>query len=141
MQDLRTILSVKRAAFEINHQNNILMVGSCFTEHIGQRLKTRKFKVLTNPFGIVYNPHSIVKCFERALDKQFFKLEELIENQGLWHSWEHHGQFSGVNQFEVVKNINQRLADFAAFLEKTDRIILTLGTSDVFKWKTTGMII
>jgi hypothetical protein len=43
------------------------MFGSCFAEHISQKLDRYKYNVLTNPFGIVYNPVSIARCIERIV--------------------------------------------------------------------------
>jgi hypothetical protein len=44
---------------KITHQDGVLLIGSCFSEHIGARLNDLKFNVHSNPFGIVFNPKSI----------------------------------------------------------------------------------
>ncbi|MBL7935674.1 MAG: GSCFA domain-containing protein, partial [Bacteroidia bacterium] len=40
---------------KITHQDGVLFIGSCFSEHIANRLIDLKFNVKTNPFGIVFN--------------------------------------------------------------------------------------
>ena len=47
------------------------MIGSCFTENIGNYLKDHYFPVLTNPCGILYNPASMASCIDLLVkDKQ-----------------------------------------------------------------------
>lgn len=141
-RSFRTILSAPSPTFEINHRQALLLIGSCFTEHIGRQLEARKFQTFTNPFGIVYNPESMVSCLERLLaGNQAFTEEELFENAGLWHSWEHHGRFSHPERAKTLAAINEVYARAAAFLTKTDVLLLTFGTSDVFVLKETAKVV
>lgn len=116
-----------------------MLIGSCFTEHIGNQLAGYKFPTLTNPSGIVYNPASIVSGLERLFNEnQFFTEQEIFENAGLWHSWEHHGRFSKPGKEETLAGINAAYADAVAFLKKANRLLLTFGTADVFMLRDMG---
>ncbi len=142
MPTFRTEFPVNRAAFSIDHQHQTMLVGSCFTENIGNRLAAAKFPVTTNPFGIVYNPVSIARSLERlwAGDQPFLE-EELLENQGLWHSWEHHSHFSHPDRSAMLNGLNAAYLASAQTLRRTNRLLITLGTADVFSLKTTGQIV
>ena len=142
MPNFRTYLSPTSAPFQISHTNPIFLIGSCFTEHISERLAARKFNTLTNPFGIVYNPLSMAKCLERILNgNQPFSAAELFENAGLWHSWEHHGRFSKPGKNETLDGINAAYQTASKQLKKTDYLLLTFGTADVFSLRETGQIV
>lgn len=109
-----------------------MLVGSCFTEHIGARLADRKFKTLLNPFGIVYNPVSMASCLERLLEeKNLFLSEDLFENQGLWRSWDHHGHFAKPDRDAALAGINAAFQAAAGHLKQSNRLLLTLGTAEV----------
>ena len=43
----------------INYASNILLIGSCFVENIGNKLEYFKFQNLLNPFGILFHPKAI----------------------------------------------------------------------------------
>ena len=58
---------------KITHQDGVLFLGSCFSEHIANRLLDLKFTVNTNPFGIVFNPKSIISSLHRIIHKKHFK--------------------------------------------------------------------
>ncbi len=138
----RTQLSSKPAQFQITHAQKLLLLGSCFTEHIGTQLQENKFDTLTNPFGIVYNPLSMAQCLERvAAGNQPFSEGDLFENAGLWHSWAHHGRFSHPNKSRALEGINQAYHEAVEHLKKTDFLLLTFGTADVFELKETGQVV
>jgi lysophospholipase L1-like esterase len=142
MESFRTALKPQPAPFGIAHSAHTLLVGSCFTEHIGARLAACKFRTLTNPFGIVYNPVSIAACLKRlAENARPFGAGELFEHDGLWHSPEHHGRFSKPGMQETLDGLNAALHEAAVFLKKTDRLLLTLGTADVFESQQTGRVV
>ena len=64
--DFRTIVDVPRPDFAIGPQENILCVGSCFADSIGRRFAEEKFRATVNPFGVMYNPASILHTVERT---------------------------------------------------------------------------
>lgn len=141
MQTFRTVLLPEKPLFGINHSHTTLCIGSCFTEHIGGRLAAGKFPVLLNPFGIVYNPVSMADCLEKLLTGTGFSEAELVENQGLWHSWAHHGHFSKPDRAAALAAMNGAADRAAQFLKKTNRLLLTLGTATVFALRETGQIV
>ncbi len=65
--DFRTIVDVPAPPFRIPPFERMLLVGSCFAESIGQRLAEEKFRAVVNPFGVMYNPASILHTVERWL--------------------------------------------------------------------------
>ncbi len=137
----RTQIPAERSGVAISHQHPILCLGSCFAEHIGMRLKQFKFPVLVNPFGIIYNPVSIVEGMEKVLSGNDFTENNLFENHGLWHSYAHHGKFSHPNKLTALENMNRSLAEVRLFIEKTNRLILTLGTANVFVLKENNTVV
>lgn len=134
----RTEIQIPESSFGISHDDHVLCIGSCFAEHIGGRLSRLKFQTHLNPFGIVYNPLSLSKSLSRISEGKSFAEDELVENQGLWHSFSHHGHFSKPNKKATIDHINQALATSHDFLKKSNRLILTLGTAYVFSLRQTG---
>lgn len=63
--EFRTIVDIPKLAFQIEPCEEILLVGSCFADSIGQRFKDEKFHATVNPFGVMYNPASILHTIER----------------------------------------------------------------------------
>lgn len=138
----RTILPIKSSPFQINHQSGVICMGSCFAEHIYERLNGFKFSALLNPFGIVFNPISIAQSLEILLDEnRLFEEKDLFQHLGGWHSFQHHGSFSNPSEEVVLEKINNALLEARAFLKKAEFLVLTFGTSNVFVSEKTGQVV
>src|SRR5687768_9796138 len=95
LDHLSTIVNVPAYFPKISFNDPLIMAGSCFAENMEGKLKRYKYNVLSNPFGILYNPSSIAKSFSRIAKKEYYNDEELELHDGLYHSMDHHGSFSG----------------------------------------------
>ena len=141
MSEFRTVLPQQKAPIEISYQDQLLSLGSCFAVHIGERLKKYKFQILNNPFGIIYNPHSLVTSLERLENGRKYQIPDLFEHQGLWHSFDHHGFFSHPDRMQTLAAINRTLDAGHKQYNQCSRLLLTLGTAYVFKYKTNDRIV
>ena len=65
--DFRTVVDIPKPTFEIAPCEEMLFVGSCFADAIGQRFKEEGFPVTINPYGTMYNPASILHTLQRLL--------------------------------------------------------------------------
>jgi len=63
--EFRTVVDVEDPGFRIEPCEEMLFVGSCFADNIGARFKEEKFRATVNPFGVMYNPASILHTVER----------------------------------------------------------------------------
>lgn len=123
----------KKSAINITHQDVILLIGSCFTENIGEKLLNSKFNVNINPFGIIYNPISIANSLTRIVNNQLYSEQELTEYHKKWFSFDHHGSFSSFNKAECLAKINNETTCAHQHLQETKTIVFTLGTAWVYE--------
>lgn len=70
--EFRTIVDIPKPDFQIGPCEEILFVGSCFADSIGQRFKDEGFPVVVNPFGTMYNPVSVLHTIERLMSGMDF---------------------------------------------------------------------
>jgi hypothetical protein len=121
--------------FKISYRDKILLIGSCFSEEIGNKMIDLKFDVLQNPNGILYDPESIAHAIFDYIENKFFDDKNVFELNGLWHSWEHHSAFSGKNKEEVLEKINTSRSRAHDFLKEAKFVIITLGTAFHYQLK------
>ena len=121
--------------FKISYRDKILLIGSCFSEEIGNKLSELKFEVLQNPNGILYDPISISEALFSYMANKPFIEENLFELNGLWHSWKHHSAFSGIDKNEVLEKINNSQSNGTSFLKEAKFLIITLGTAFNYQLK------
>jgi len=119
--------------FSINHQNSIFMMGSCFTENVGQLLKKYLFPICINPFGITYNPLSVKKGLETLISREAYKAEDLDQHQDLWLSFDHDTGFSTTEPQKTLEKINLAFRKGKEMLKNADYLFITWGTAWVFR--------
>lgn len=61
-----TKVAVPSPGFAIEPQEDMLFVGSCFADSIGRRFTEEKFRATVNPYGVMYNPVSVLHTVERC---------------------------------------------------------------------------
>jgi GSCFA family protein len=122
----------------ILHQQPIFLIGSCFTESIGDRLARARFRTIQNPHGILYDPLSITNSLISYIDRKKYSVEDLVFLNDLWHSWDHHGSFSGNDQQKVLEHINQSQEAAHEFLRQADWVFITLGSAFVYRLMSDG---
>ena len=68
--EFRTIVDIPKPSFQIEPLEEMLFVGSCFADSIGQRFVEEQFHATVNPYGVMYNPASVLHTVERWLSLQ-----------------------------------------------------------------------
>ncbi|NUQ26671.1 MAG: GSCFA domain-containing protein [Saprospiraceae bacterium] len=137
----RTTLVMPAFPFHLHHADQLVCMGSCFAEHIGSRLQSGKFQVELNPFGILYNPVSIAQALGFLADQRQYAPEDLFLHNECWHSFDHHGAFSGLDAEETAFHINERVRQGGLALRYASTLIITLGSAHVFVLKSNSRIV
>ena len=114
---------------QINYRDKLLLIGSCFTEHIGNALADAKLSILQNPNGILFDPVSVCSSLVSYVQNKQYRESELFQLNEVWNSWQHHSRFSHIDRTEGLQIINESQQQAHGFLEKADWLIITLGTS------------
>ena len=68
--EFRTIVDIPDPGFRIGPCEAMLFVGSCFADSIGRRFQEEKFRTMVNPFGVMYNPASVLHTIERLAEQR-----------------------------------------------------------------------
>lgn len=131
-------IQIKPFDTPVTYRDNILLIGSCFTEHIGNYLGEMKFNVLQNPNGILFDPMGVCNSLVSYMENKQYTTADLFELNEAWHSWMHHSRFSNIDAAEGVRIINESQQQAHQFLKKADWLIITLGSSFVYKLREGG---
>jgi hypothetical protein len=139
--EFSTIVKPYSYPFTITHSDKIFTIGSCFSENIGKKFAEFKFEIKINPFGQQYNPASIANGIDRIVNSKYFTEDDIIFKDELYHSWQHHSDYSKPSKEELLSEINNDLDKNLTYLKTTDYIFITFGTSHVFQWKKDNRIV
>lgn len=141
MNPLRTTLQPGVSKHTFSLRSSVLTAGSCFAEAIGARLHAHKIPTLINPFGVIYNPHSIHKSIKYALFNEGVQELTFLEADGLHLSYDFHSSVFGRDQNELRRKITDITGAAHHFIKDANVILLTYGTAWVYERNDTGEIV
>jgi hypothetical protein len=130
---LSTPVALKPLETKIDYQSQLLWMGSCFAENMGNQFAQLGFSQLTNPFGILFQPLALQRLVERALQANYFTQTDLVYHNGLWHCFELHSICSNSDPEAMLKQLNAKLTLLKIQLEQSTHIGFTLGTAWVYR--------
>lgn len=137
----RTEIGLSDHAGLIDHSTPIMLLGSCFSDNIGSRLRSNLFYVMTNPFGTVYNPLSIEAEVKRIASGKDFEKTDIVTSGNMHHCMLCHSALSSTDRKAMLVKINDRLLSAADFLRRSRILIITLGTAYVYTYIPTGEVV
>lgn len=129
---LQTPVEIRAGRVEISPSDRIMVLGSCFADNIGQRMRNIGMDVFVNPFGTLYNPASVSEAVERLSSGRPFDTSEcrmMGSGAGLVCSFSHHTSFARRTETEFLAHANAVLSEASEFFRACNRLIITLGTS------------
>lgn len=68
--EFRTIVDIPKSDFKIRPSEKLFFVGSCFADNIGKRFSEEHFQTIVNPYGVMYNPASILHSVKRFISSE-----------------------------------------------------------------------
>lgn len=131
--EFRREFDVPQLEDQLNLRHKILLVGSCFTDHLGNKLDHYRFTTLQNPNGIMFNPISIADAVVSYIDNKHYTQQDIFFHQEWWTSWHHHSRFSNMNPDILLQMINRSQEQAHAFLAHANWLVITLGSAWVYQ--------
>jgi hypothetical protein len=133
---LQTPVSDEKCIVGISYTDQIMMLGSCFSDSIGSQLYDYGFNVCVNPFGTLYNPISILQSVRLLTSDREFTESDCVQmgaGAGLICSFSHHTSFARSTKEDFISNANDSLTKAREFFKACNKVIITLGTSWCFR--------
>ena len=139
-----THVKIPKSQFNLNHESKTFFIGSCFSETIHSNLRNNKFSTLSNPYGIIFNPHSLALCLENVCARREFVADDVFVdgiNSDVFHSWDHHSSYSSTDRDTMITRMNKDINTAHQHLRVSDALFITMGASRVHMLASTGNIV
>lgn len=126
---------------KIIHRSSILSIGSCFSTMIGEKLAERKFPVLNNPFGTIFNPLSIANLLEDSALEMPVNTDLMLVRDGLYLHFGMHSDVVAYSQDSLERLIQKKQQQVKNSLEHASLLLVTFGTAWVYEYGEKGQIV
>lgn len=132
--NFRTQIPLKKQQLnQIDYNSKLLLIGSCFSENIGDKLAYYKFQSLVNPVGILFHPKAIEQLITDTINQREFTEKDIFFHNERWHCFDAHSSLSSADKNELLQNLNKVINSTYEQLHNSTHIIITLGTSWVYR--------
>jgi len=139
--NFRTEIKTKPQQNTIDYNSKVLLIGSCFTQNIGDKLDYYKFNNLINPLGIIFHPRAIENIIISSIENKVFTIDDLVFQNERWHCFDVHSDFSHQDKNLMLARINSTIKQTKQYLETTSHIVITLGTAWVYRYNKTNNLV
>jgi hypothetical protein len=126
---------------KINYKSSIFSIGSCFSTSMGDKLADRKFPILNNPFGTLFNPLSIAKVMEESLLEMPLNTDMVLIRDGLYLHFGMHSDMAAYSLDSLERLIHKKQQLTKQFLEKASHILITFGTAWIYEYGESGQVV
>lgn len=131
--NFRTQIPLKKVHNQIDYSSKIVLFGSCFTENISNKLSYFKFENFSNPFGILFHSTAIKNSIVNAINENKYSENDCFLSNENWCSFDAHSELNNASKEEFLKNLNTTISETHTQLKEATHLIITLGTSWVYR--------
>ena len=138
---LQTCLPLTKSDKPIDHNSQLLLLGSCFAEHIGDKLSYFKFRSLQNPLGILFHPPAIEKLIEKAITEDGFQESDTFFLNERWHCFDAHSDLSNPEREGLLEAVNTAIKETNKQIRRSTHLMITLGTAWAYRLKSNNTLV
>lgn len=134
----RTEYEARPGSFLLDPEEPVVLLGSCFTDYIGKRMRFSRWSAYPNPCGTLYNPRSIANILRIAAtwDNIFDVIDDSVVNKDrLWMTWLSDSGCTRYSKQDTKDQIFSRLDYLHDKLDIAEGLIVTFGTAWVYELK------
>jgi hypothetical protein len=128
MDSFRLNFPIEKANFSIEHGQQVLLIGSCFSDEIALKFKESGHLVAANPFGTVFHPLVIANFIKSLLDDSVTMISP-VQREDVFLAWEANSSFHAYSESALLKKANQVKQDWKTALQNASVLLITVGTA------------
>ena len=136
MMRFRTEIIPPAAPFAIDPERPVVLLGSCFTDNIGARMRRCGIPAIVNPGGVLFNPISICSRLNLALlslrdggSMISVLRESILHRDDIVLSWLFDSSVAALDEEECLMRCKEAVDSLASALQTASALLLTFGTS------------
>ena len=121
----------------LDPEQPVVLLGSCFTRSIGEKMQQSLWRAWVNPTGVLYNPLSIARVLEAAIADDYSTSriveDSLVSSSEMWVSWLADSTATTGSRADTAALLTSRLKLLADLIDRAGALIVTLGTAWIYE--------
>lgn len=139
--EFRTTVKTGENRAWLHHSDSVVLLGSCFSDNIGTKMRGAFINASINPMGTLYNPMSIAGAVNRLINNSPVAGMQLFMQGGVWNSYDFHSRHSMPDKQAAIDHMNRCIEQGHDALRQCQLLTITLGTALVYRLRSTGEVV
>jgi hypothetical protein len=127
---------ILKYTFNLSHSDKVFSVGSCFAQHMADRLLHYKFSCTSNPYGTLFHPIPLLQNLTDALKGLEIDEELFLEREDAMFHYSCHSSIWAESKGELKNKLQDLQASVVKDLKESKLLILTFGTGFLYQLAT-----
>lgn len=123
----------------IGYQQPVVLLGSCFSEHISAELQKAGFTVSSNAFGVVFHPIALAKSLTETIRETVS--ERVLQREDIFLSWDASSDVYALSETALRSRLEEVRTELRSSLQQASTLIVTLGSAHGYRLKESGEIV
>lgn len=120
-------INIEQSVVKLNHKDESILIGSCFSAEIASRLNESGFSIASNPFGTLFHPEAISNVIQSTITDNINV--DIKRSDDVFHSWDSSGVLFGMSDYELIDNVLHIRKELKKSLLSAKILVITFGTA------------
>jgi len=129
---------IPKYTFDLSHCDKVFSVGSCFAQHMADRLLHYKFSCTSNPYGTLFHPIPLLQNLTNALKGSEIQQEFFLDREDAVFHYSCHSSIWANSKDELKNKLQGLQTSVANDLKESKLLILTFGTAFLYQLADSG---
>lgn len=125
--ELKLDFNIDPFKVKMEHGDQCILIGSCFSNEMGAHFEEKGFDVLSNPFGTVFHPEAISRLVSETIEG--VRQERVFQRNDLFFSWDAGGTVFGYSEAELKSRLERNRAQLLDYLKNSKYLFVTFGSA------------
>ncbi|MDF3026671.1 MAG: hypothetical protein K0S23_978 [Fluviicola sp.] len=132
-------LSQKKAFPKIQHGDEIVQLGSCFSSTMSYWFRRAGFRVMDNPLGVIFHPVPLAKQILMAFGKA--EWSGFVQKEDVHVSYDASSVLYSMTASGLEALVEQQMKELRISLQKAKLLVITLGSAHGYRLKQSGNLV
>jgi hypothetical protein len=139
--DFKIEFPIKAPDSLLRIESSYFFAGSCFAENMASKMQDLMLNQEFLYHGILFNPISLCKAFQQILNNEIPNDSQILESNGIYLSWNHHGSVYKKDKQELIKLISEKNKKQNQSLKDANCLVISFGSAFVYELIETNHIV
>jgi len=118
---------------------NILFIGSCFSDEIGNQAQLHGLNATANPFGTLFHPLAIGQALLDTLND--VSTCDTVQKDDVFFHWGSSGKIHGYSAEELVEKVQMERKLLKEKLALSSHLFITFGTAKGYRLRSSNQLV